>query len=87
MAYPNKTVDQIRTEKLIAIDNINRILNRGTTEVRDSSGHQVKRDLTALYRRRDELLAEVGGLDGDLSGPNVQTGHIRQVRMIGRKGL
>lgn len=79
-----KTPEQILAEKLGAIDSINRMLDRGTTELRDASGHTVKRDLSALYRRRDELLAEIGGPN---AGSMPSTGRIRQVRMIGRKGL
>ncbi|GJE54568.1 hypothetical protein [Methylobacterium thuringiense] len=84
MAYPVKTAAEVRADKVAAIESINRMLERGTTEIRDAGGHMVKRDLTSLYRRRDELLAEVGSLD-DVVSPQA-TGRIRQVRMIGLKG-
>ncbi len=51
-----------RTEKLEEIQRINRILNRGVTEVREED-RMVKRDLTRLRERRDELLAETGGTE------------------------
>ncbi|WP_336488300.1 hypothetical protein [Methylobacterium nigriterrae] len=73
---------QTREEKLAEIERINRTLNRGVTEVREED-RTIKRDLKHLYRRRDELLAETGGLDD--AGP-VPTGRVRQVRMIGSKG-
>ena len=71
-----------RADKLAEIERINRVLNRGVTEVREED-RTIKRDLKYLYRRRDELLAEVGGTVE--AGPP-STGRIRQVRMIGRKG-
>ena len=71
-----------REEKLAEIERINRILDRGVTEVREDD-RLIKRDLKHLYRRRDELLAETGGVAE--VGPE-PTGRIRQVRMIGRKG-
>ena len=77
-----KTPDQIRADKLAEIERINRTLNRGVTEVREED-RTIKRDLKYLYRRRDELLAETGGLDE--VGPE-PTGRVRQIRMIGRKG-
>ena len=77
-----RTSEQIRTEKLVEIERINRTLNRGVTEVREED-RTIKRDLAQLYRRRDELIAETGGVDE--AGP-VPTGRVRQVRMIGSKG-
>lgn len=78
-----QTEEEIRAEKLEVVKSINRMLNRGVSEVRESSGDMVKRSLSDLRKRRDELLAETGGIDA--VGP-VQTGRIRQVRMIGYKG-
>ena len=73
-----------RLEKVAEIERINRVLGRAIAETRDASGRFVKRDLTSLYRRRDELLAETGG--GDTSDPGAAA-QVRQIRMIGRKGL
>ena len=50
-------MEPTRTDKLDEIERINRLLGRAITETRDASGRFVKRDLTSLYRRRDELLA------------------------------
>ncbi len=78
-----RTPDQIRSDKLAEIERINRILSRGVTEVREED-RGIKHDLKLLYRRRDELIAEVGN---PAAQGGVQTGRIRQVRVIGRKGL
>lgn len=74
--------EMTRTEKLAEIEQINRILNRGVTEVREED-RMVKRDLTRLRERRDELLAETGGTDE--VGPPMSA-RVRQIRMIGSKG-
>ena len=74
--------DLTRDQKLAEIARINRVLNRGVTEVREED-RMIKRDLKHLYRRRDELIAETGGVDE--TGP-APTARVRQVRMIGSKG-
>lgn len=71
-----------RQEKLDEIQRINRILNRGVTETREED-RLIKRDLTRLRERRDELISETSGTD-DGSPPMSTT--VRQIRMIGSKG-
>ena len=87
MADPILTPEQIRAQKLAIIEGINRRLDSSATEIRDASGRFKKTDVASLFRRRDELLAEIGALDDPGTGFGRPTGHIRQVRMIGRKGL
>jgi len=87
MGLPYKSPDQIRAEKLAIIEGINRRLDSAAVEIRDASGRFKKTDVASLFRRRDELLAEIGALDDQGSGIGRPTGQIRQVRMIGRKGL
>lgn len=82
MSETPKTPEQVRAEKLGEIERINRVLNRGVTEVREDD-QVLRRDLTSLRERRDELIAETGGgTDGEIA----PTSRVRQIRMISSKG-
>lgn len=83
MAGTVKTPAEIRADKLAEIERINRNLTRGIKKVREEDREIEHVDPKYLIRRRDELLAETGGVNE--AGPEL-TARVRQVRMIGRKG-
>lgn len=83
MAGTVKTPAEIRVDKLAEIERINRNLTRGIKKVREEDREIEHVDPKYLIRRRDELLAETGGVNE--TGPEL-TARVRQVRMIGRKG-
>nr|USU32932.1 hypothetical protein NG677_04315 [Methylobacterium sp. OTU13CASTA1] len=83
MAGTVKTPAEIRADKLAEIERINRNLTRGIKKVREEDREIEHVDPKYLIRRRDELLAETGGVNE--TGPEL-TARVRQVRMIGRKG-
>ncbi|MDO9428433.1 MAG: hypothetical protein Q7T93_16575 [Methylobacterium sp.] len=83
MAGTVKTPAEIRADKLAEIERINRNLTRGIKKVREEDREIEHVDPKYLIRRRDELLAETGGVNE--TGPE-PTARVRQIRMIGRKG-
>lgn len=75
--------EQTREQKLAEIDSINRKLTRGVKRVEEEDRKIESVDPKWLYRRRDELQAEV---DGE-AAQAVPSQRVRQIRMVGSKGL
>ena len=82
MADPVLSPQEIRLQKIVEIERINRTLTRGVTEVREED-RAIKRDLVRMRERRDELLAEIGGTTAIAPEP---ASRVRQIRMVGSKG-
>lgn len=76
-----KTPAEIRAEKVLQIERINRHLATGLTESREED-EQAKWNLAEMRRTRNELQAEVDAMDGGTPSAN----RVRTIRVIGRKG-
>jgi len=76
-----KTPGEIRAEKALRIEQINRHLATGLIESREED-EQAKWNLAEMRRTRDELQAEIDKMDG--TAPI--SARVRTIRVVGSKG-
>lgn len=76
-----KTPAEIRAEKTLRIEQIDRHLATGLIESREED-EQAKWNLAEMRRTRDELQVQVDALDGIVP----RTARVRTIRVVGSKG-
>jgi len=81
MPDPMKTPAEIRAEKALRIEQINRHLATGLIESREED-EQAKWNLAEMRRTREEIVAKIAALDG--TAP--VSARVRTIRIVASKG-